>query len=225
MFRAALVRSLCVGILFTVGSIAFAQEFSADVVNSTGKDAAKSGKVYVKGNKMRIDRGDGNAGASAPLAIVDTQANTVTIMDAANHAYIKSEMGSDAGLSFFRINDANNACADLNKIAGMPSSCKKNGNESVNGRQTVKYTGKGEDGKPIVIWADPEASFVVKWQKDGDAGELRNIKMEPQAASLFEVPSDYHSAAKEQPKENDEKPADDKDDKRDKQEPQATTPQ
>lgn len=222
MFRTALVRIFCLGILSTLGSVAFAQEFSADVFTSNGKDATKSGKVYVKGSKMRIDRGDGSADASTPLVIVDTQANTVTIMDAANHAYIKSEMGSDAGLSFFHLNDANNACADLNKSAGMQTTCKKTGNESVNGRQTVKYSGKGEDEKPILIWADPETSFVVKWQKGGDAGELKNIKVGPQAASLFDVPSDYHSAVKEQPKENNEKPADGKIDQ---QEPQATTPQ
>lgn len=194
-------RILVLGLLCTMSFAALAQEFSADVFNTNGKDATNAGKLYAKGSKIRVDRGGANANAT-PLVIVDLEKNSVTIMDAANHVYMKSEMDADAGLSFFHMTDANNACGELNKMAGMQNSCKKSGNEAVNGRPTVKYSGKSEDGKQILIWADPEVNFVVKWVKGGEAGELRNIKVEAQAASLFEVPADYHNAVKEPAKES-----------------------
>lgn len=196
MFRPVIVRSLCVGLLCGAGSLAVAQDFSADVFNVTAKDASKSGKLYVKGAKMRIDRGEASPEQSIPLVLVDAESHTATIIDGANHAYMKAEVGPEQGLSFFRLKDPNNACADFEKMAGM-SGCKKAGTETVSGRQTVKYAGKSDDGKPVAMWADPETNFVVKWQtKSGEIGELRNIKIAVQADSLFQLPSGFHNAVK-----------------------------
>jgi len=196
MFRAAIVRSIFLGVICGAGSLANAQDFSADVFNVTAKDASKSGKVYVKGAKMRIDRGEASPEQSTPLVLIDGESHTATIIDAANHAYMKAEVGPEQGLSFFRLKDSNNACADFEKMASM-GGCKKAGNETVSGRQTVKYAGKSEDGKPVAMWVDPEVNFVVKWQtKSGEMGELRNIKVAPQADSLFQLPSGFHNAVK-----------------------------
>jgi hypothetical protein len=203
MLRAANVRILCLGVLCAAVSVASAQDFSAEVFNLNGKDAAKAGKVYVKGSKMRIDRGDSSPEQAVPLLLVDFESQAVTILDATNHAYMKTEVGPEAGLTFFRVKDANNACSDLETMASMQSDCKKSGNESVNGRPTVKYTGKSEDGKPIEMWVDPEVNFLVKWQpKSGEIGELRNIKVGPQVDSLFDVPAGYHNAVKEDSKDD-----------------------
>ena len=100
MFRAAIVRSLCLGLLCGAGSFAMAQDFSADVFNVTAKDAFKSGKVYVKGAKMRIDRGEASPEQSIPLVLVDAESHTATIIDAANHAYMKAEVGPEQGFHF-----------------------------------------------------------------------------------------------------------------------------
>jgi hypothetical protein len=49
----------------------------------------------------------------------------------------------------------------------------------------------------VAMWVDPEVNFVVKWQtKAGEIGELRNIKVAPQADSLFQLPSRFHNAVK-----------------------------
>jgi hypothetical protein len=199
----------------------FAQDFSADVFN-TGKNAAKSGALYVKGNKMRIDRADGSPEQSAPLVMVDMDSHMVTIMDVANHAYMKTEVGPEQSLSFFRSRDANNACAELQKMASM-TDCKKSGTETVNGRQAIKYTGKSDDGKPVVMWVSPEVNFVVKWQtKSDETGELKNVKLGPQSDSLFDIPAGYHNAVKEaEPEKNDTK--EQKSDT--KEEPPPSTPQ
>jgi hypothetical protein len=205
MRRAAIVRILSWALLGGAASIVHAQDFSADVVNTTSKDGAKSGRVYVKGNKMRIDRADASS-ESVPLIFVDMDSHMVTIMDATNHAYMRAEVGPEQGLSFFRAKDANNACPDLQKMTSF-AGCKKAGNESVNGRQAVKYTGNSEDGKPVFVWVDPEVNFVVKWQtKSDDTGELRNIKVAPQVESLFDIPSGYHNAVKQSEGQNEDKP-------------------
>jgi hypothetical protein len=210
MLQTLAARIFSLALLCTVCSAALAQEFSADVFNTNTKDAVNAGKLYAKGSKIRVDGAGASAGAPAARVIVDLEKNSVIIVDATNHAYMKSEIDAEANLSFFHLADANNACPELNKMAGMQNSCKKSGDESVNGRRTVKYSGELEDGKPVEIWVDPQVNFVVKWLKGDEAGELRNIKVGPQAASLFEVPADYHNALKESGKDASQKEEDKK---------------
>jgi hypothetical protein len=219
MFRAAIVRSLCLGLVCGTGSVAAAQDFSAEVFNVTGKDSSKAGKVYVKGAKMRIDRGEASPEQSTPLVLVDAESHTATIIDAVNHVYMRAEVGPEQGLSFFRLKDANNACADFEKIASM-NGCKKAGNEMVGGRPAVKYAGKSDDGKPVTMWVDFGVNFVVKWQTNsGEIGELRNIKVAPQADASFEIPSGFHDAV--QGADGEGKPQDTKGDSN-KEEPPST---
>jgi hypothetical protein len=94
--------------------------------------------------------------------------------------------------NFFRPPDTENACGEWLKMANKPGgSCHKVGNETVNGRSTIKYEGKSDDGAVTDVWLDPKLHFPVKWQNDHNAGELRNIQEGSQPASLFVVPSDY----------------------------------
>jgi hypothetical protein len=200
--RGAIARFLCLGLLCTVASAVYAQDFSADLVDLTGKQAATIGKVYVKGDKLRVDHGDRKEDASGPVVILDAANHTVTILDASSHTYLKNEIGPEVGVSFFGLADVNNACSELDKMTGMQGSCRKTGSETINGRATVKYEGKSEDGKQIIMWGDSELNYVVKWQgKSGEVGELRNIKLGSQASDLFEVPSSYRDAGKTDSKE------------------------
>ncbi|MDH3228413.1 MAG: DUF4412 domain-containing protein [Alphaproteobacteria bacterium] len=73
------------------------------------------------------------------------------------------------------------------------------GPATVNGRATEKWrcTGEldpvpGEQPADSTSWFDPELGFPVREVKDnGDAFEVRNIKVARQDASLFEVPAGY----------------------------------
>lgn len=200
MSREFLARFLCFGFICAAATIAGAQSFSADLFDLSGKQPASMGKVYTKGDKVRVERTDTGAEGARPIVIVDLAKHDATIMDGNSHTYMQTDLGPEAGISFFHLSDANNACAELDKMAKMQGSCKKTGNETVDGRNTVKYQGTSEDGKDIVVWADPELHYVIKWQgKDGDMGEMRNIKVGDQAASLFEVPSNYHKMGEAAP--------------------------
>ena len=61
----------------------------------------------------------------------------------------------------------------------------------MNGRSTVKYTGTSNTGDTGTAWVDRKLRFVIKWEGEKGAAELQNIQEGPQAASLFEIPSDY----------------------------------
>jgi hypothetical protein len=195
MLQGNIARFLCLGLLCAAASVAYAQDFSADLVDLASKSATNVGKVYAKGDKLRVDRADAKDEGTRPVVIVDSTKRTVTILDASSHSYLKIDIGGEAGTPFFRLEDVNNACPELDKMAGMQGSCRKVGNETVNRRATVKYEGKSEDGAQILMWGDPEINYVVKWQaKGGETGEIRNIKIGPQANNLFEVPSGYREA-------------------------------
>jgi hypothetical protein len=93
---------------------------------------------------------------------------------------------------FFRATDAENACDEWQKMVAKPgASCRKIGNEAVNGRSTVKYEGTNADGTVSDVWIDKKLRFPVKWQGKNSGGELRNIQEGAQPASLFTVPADY----------------------------------
>jgi hypothetical protein len=108
---------------------------------------------------------------------------------------IPAQMAQKRNLTydFFRTGDADNACGDwLEQPANQGGSCHKVGNETVNGRNTVKYEGTNAKGETGFVWVDPKLRFPVKWQgKDGQGGELRNIQEGSQPASLFEIPAGY----------------------------------
>jgi hypothetical protein len=195
MLQNNIARYLWLVFLGTLPSVVYAQDFSADLIDLTSKPASTVAKVYAKGDKLRVDRGDLKGDAAGPAVIVDGASHTVIILDVSTHTYLKSEMGDAAGTPLFRLPDVNNACPDLDKLAGMQGSCRKIGSETVNGRATIKYEGKSEDGAQILMWGDPEVKYVVKWQgKSGEAGEIRNIKVSPQASNLFDLPAGYRNA-------------------------------
>jgi len=96
-----------------------------------------------------------------------------------------------ASYPLFHIDDAENACQTWEKSVDSPGSCKKVGDDTVNGRSAVKYTGATENGDTGTAWVDSKLHFVIKWEGEKSAAEMKNIQEGPQDAKLFEVPSDY----------------------------------
>ena len=196
MLRGLFVRGLWLGIICAAASLVQAQDFSADLMDLSGPQPTAVGKIYAKGNKLRVERGGAKEDGPHPVAILDMGTHSMIILESSAQVYMKSNMGADMGTSFFRLGDGNNACGDLQKMTEMKSDCKKNGKDTVNGRAAVKYEGKTQDGTQITLWIDPELNFIVKWQvSGGDSGELKNIKVGTQDGKLFEVPAGYRDAS------------------------------
>ena len=188
-----IIKACSVFTLLFAASFALAQtEFSADIYNDRKGDSPA--KIYFGKDKMRFESADKDPRRGGAL-ILDLANQTSTVIMDSQQMYMqvpqqmaKRRMAYD----FFRTGDAENACADwLQMEANKGGTCHKVGNETVNGRNTVKYEGTNAKGETGFVWLDPKLRFPVKWQGKDGGGELRNIQEGTQPASLFEVPAGY----------------------------------
>jgi hypothetical protein len=190
-----LSRMFCLVLFSLLSTAVFAQEdFSAEIVRSSKGEQRSEGKIYVSKDKMRFESEGGNDRNA--VAIVNFATRTNRVLMPAQKMYIEMPGGMGPAAQrtryFFRA-DPDNACSDWLKAANKPGGeCHKVGSAVVNGRDTVEYEAKSEQGKGGHVWLDRKINFPVKWDNnDGGEGELRNIKEGSQPAALFEVPSDY----------------------------------
>lgn len=187
-------RIFCVLVVILIATFALAQtEFSADVVDNQKGDTPQA-KIYFAKDKMRVESAKKDPrGGGAFILNMATQTSTV-LMDQ-QHMYMemppqmaKQRMSYD----FFRVGDVENACSEwLAQSRNKGGTCHKVGNETVNGRSTVKYEGTNANGETGMVWIDPKLRFPVKWQGKNGGGELRNIQEGSQPSSLFEIPAGY----------------------------------
>jgi hypothetical protein len=189
-------RMFCLMVFSLLTTAVFAQqEFSADLVDNSEKASSTQNKIYAGKDKLRFE---GQQNGRAGTMIINFAAQTTDILIPERKMYIESTAGhgpaGQRSFNLFRAADPENACEEWRKTAAKSGgSCRKIGNETVNGRSTVKYEGTSEDGTVNYVWIDPKLHFPVKWQgKDkGNGGELRNIQEGSQPAGLFVVPPDY----------------------------------
>ena len=80
---------------------------------------------------------------------------------------------------------------NLTTANAQGASCHKVGNETINGRSTVKYEATSANGDVSHFWLDPKLRFPIKWQGKNSDGEVRNIQEGAQPASLFEIPAGF----------------------------------
>ena len=194
------------GSLLLLAVSALGQEFSADLVRQKPQNVANT-KVSVSGDKVRFEVAGQQAGQQKDpsYAIINVAQRSSTMVLTGNKSYIISPPGHLASsIPLFHIEDPENACKAWEKAMQNPGTCKKIGDDTLNGRATVKYTGALENGDTGTAWIDKKLNFAIKWEGDKTVAELQNIQEGPQQARLFEVPSDYqkmdtaaaHQAAK-----------------------------
>jgi hypothetical protein len=176
------------GSLLLLAVPALSQEFSADLVRQKPQNAAGT-KVSVSGDKVRFAV-TGQKSSSFALINVAQRTSTMVLPDA--QSYVVSPPGHIASsIPLFHIDDPENACPAWEKSMDNPGTCKKIGDDTVNGRAAVKYSGAMENGDTGTAWIDRQLNFVIKWEGEKTVAELQNIQEGPQDASLFEVPSKY----------------------------------
>lgn len=178
-----------VGSLFLLAIPALSQEFSADLVRQKPQNLAGT-KVSVSGDKVRFEVAGQQKDPS--YAIINVAQRSSTMVLPGNKSYVISAPGHLASsIPLFHIDDPENACKAWEKAMQNPGTCKKIGDDTLNGRATVKYTGAMENGDTGTAWIDKKLNFAIKWEGEKTVAELQNIQEGPQAAALFEVPSDY----------------------------------
>jgi hypothetical protein len=191
-------RASCFFALMLAASFALAQtEFSADVVDLQKEGAPSSAKIYFAKDKLRVEpQNSATRGGGAVIMNLATQTSTVLMNQ--QHMYMEMPVQAQSQRmayvsTFFRVGDVENACGDWQKMApaAQGGSCHRVGDESVNGRNTVKYEATNSSSEVSHFWLDPKLRFPVKWQGKNSNGELRNIQEGTQPASLFEIPSGF----------------------------------
>jgi hypothetical protein len=167
---------------------ALSQDFSAELVRQKPQNAAST-KVFVSGDKIRFEA---SGQKSTSYAIISLSQRTSAMVLPDTKSYVMSPAGHvSASYPLFHIDDPDNACQVWEKTIEKPDSCKKVGDDTVNGRATVKYTGATENGDTGTAWVDKKLHFVIKWEGQRSVAEMQNIQEGPQAASLFQVPKDF----------------------------------
>ena len=195
MLRLMIRTSWLVAVVLTAAFAIAQAEFSADVVDTSKGDAAKA-KIYFGKDKIRFEPANKDPRSGGGAFIMNLATQTSTVLMEQQHMYMEmpaKTTSQRSGYNFFRTGDVENACADwMAQSWNKGGTCHKVGNETVNGRNTVKYDGTNSNGEAGTIWIDPKLRFPVKWVGKNGTGELRSIQEGSQPSSLFEVPAGYN---------------------------------
>jgi len=176
------------GLLLLLTVPALSQDFSADLVRQKPQNGPTT-KVFVSGDKVRFEVAGQK---TSSFAVINVAQRTSTMVLPDTKSYVVSPPGHLASsIPLFHIDDPENACNSWEKSMQNPGTCKKVGDDNVNGRAAVKYTGALENGDTGSAWIDSKLHFAIKWEGEKSTVELQNIQEGPQDAKLFEIPSDY----------------------------------
>ena len=190
------IRAVSISFLVLAATALFAQEdFSADIVNNKENGNQSNAKIYVTKDKWRIEGlGQGRMSGGAFITNLSTHMSDVLMPERKMYMEFPQGQGPNGQRlwSLYSARDVNDACVEWLKLSyNQGGTCHKDGNETVNGRSTVKYTGTNSKGETGSVWLDKKIAFPIKWEGKNGGGELQNIKEGSQPASLFEIPSDY----------------------------------
>jgi hypothetical protein len=195
MLRCVARISCFLGIMLAASFVLAQMEFSAEIVDLQKPGAPTMAKIYFAKDKIRIESQAGGPRAGGAI-IMNFATQTSIVLMAQQHMYMEMPAQAQSqrmgyASAFFQAGDVENACGDWQKMGHEGASCHKVGNETVNGRNTVKYETTNASGDVSHFWLDPKLRFPVKWQGKNSDGELRNIQEGTQPASLFEAPAGF----------------------------------
>ena len=163
-------------ILFLAGSVpgASAQDFSADLVNTFGKETTQS-KLYVSGEKIRMEMKEG-------IMIVRTDKRVSWMLMPSEKMYMENP------IDMTRVpKTGKNFDGEIERISL--------GSDSVDGQPTEKFkVTYTENGKSMAAYQwikDGQIPVKVEAVDGSYSMEYKNISTGAQPAELFEVPADY----------------------------------
>ncbi len=188
MPRRLTFRLLCCFLTVFCSLPVFAQQFSAELVHLKPEGAAPS-KISVSGERVRFEAG---SGPHKSIMVADLKQQTGFMMFPEDKMYTMLHPGRiSPTMPLFLPMDPENACGAWEIAVNKPGTCRKVGDETVNGRAAVKYNGTAWNGDTGSAWVDRKLRFVIKWEGKAGAAELRNIQEGQQPVTLFEIPKGY----------------------------------
>jgi hypothetical protein len=195
--RAARLGVVALGVLS--GSVAAqAQQFSADIVRQRGAAATPAGRLRVLDGKVRIETSELADG----FFLVDATKPSAYFVRPAARIYMDARQSSEFTRLFIPV-DPDQPCRRwqaMAHLAGLAEQgewrCERTGEEEIDGRLAVIFhvvTGSGE----LFGWIDRALKFPLRIKTKDSIIVLEQIKDEPQAASLFEPPSNFRKFSPE----------------------------
>jgi hypothetical protein len=162
-------------VLFALYGRAFSEEFSADfVMQEKGMSQYVTGKVFVKGNKIRQEM---VVEGMKQITILRPDKGVIWTLMPEGKMYM--EMPYQAGDKRFE-----------RWSAEKESKAKYLGKETVAGLSCKKYE-LFEGGEKVRVWVSEKLPFPTKMDHGAGIVQYKNINWEPVHNDLFEIPFKY----------------------------------
>ncbi|MDR3561847.1 MAG: hypothetical protein P4N59_10500 [Negativicutes bacterium] len=173
---------LVIAMVFMLEGIAFAMEYSADVVSTSGKTIF-TGKMWFSNDRMRLElvpSDNNNKNVPTITTITRLDKLVVWVLMVKDHKYLEQNF---AGLM-----PVGDATGDVQK--------QLLGSETIDGRTADKFRVIGTyKGKTYTTyqWLDADSGIPLKFtdEKGQYIQEYKNIVQGPQDGGLFEIPAGY----------------------------------
>ena len=186
-----LTIALAILTAFAFAQMPGAPQFSADMTmtSKTQPDGAK-GKIYFDKGNMRMDM---NMSGRDISMIRDNNAKTSYMLMHERKMYMEMKDGAPAGRRGMKMPDMKTYSADpCENMKEEGVTCKKVGEETINGRACDKYEFTSSDpSKNHTAWIDKKIHIPIKNVSPDATMELSNVKEGAPDKSHFELPSDY----------------------------------
>ena len=154
--------------------LTLAAEFSADLIVTPKGEEAMTGKIFVKGNKIRNEMVEDG---EKQIMINRPDKNVTWMITPEEKSYMEIPYQETD-------NNFEEWTADREKQA------KELGEETVAGQACRKFE-MVEDGEKTIYWVSKKLSFPVKVENSDTTLEYKNIKEGGLSDSLFEIPAGY----------------------------------
>jgi hypothetical protein len=164
--------AVILSLVFFFGMSWAAEDFSADFISKSSdpRDMPGQGKIYMKGNRMRIE-------SSGAATIANPDQGVLWIIMEKQRMYMEQPLQNAGG----RMQEWNSS---------MENAAKKVGTETVSGLKCTKYELES-GGYKVTHWISKKISFPVKTEDSNGYMLLKNIKFGNVPGSLFEIPPGY----------------------------------
>jgi hypothetical protein len=174
-----------------------AYQFSADIVSrdAAGKVVGRIAKLYAANRRVRIEITE----AHAEFFLIDGDTGNALFVRPAQQVFMDARQSTLLTQIFVPVDPAD-PCRQWQataRNAGVPNGggdwrCARIDAQVIDGRGTIEYRVASPDDAASQRWIDQELEFPVKLRSaDGTSIALEHIRLEPQPASLFAVPSSY----------------------------------
>jgi hypothetical protein len=196
--QAARLGVVALGVLS--GSVAAqAQQFSAEIVRQRGVTATPAGRLRALDGKVRIETPEFADG----FFLVDVAKPSAYFVRPAARIYLDARQSSALTRLLVPM-DPDEPCQQwqaMAHLAGLAEQgdwrCEQTGEEEIDGRRMGVFHAVSGSVQ-IFAWIDRARKFPLRIEtEDGTVIALEQIKDEPQAASLFEPPSNFRKFSPE----------------------------